>query len=276
MCSEPNSGWYLLNFFGKDSNYLVINMPKDRNRKKKESDDENDKDDDKFRDDDREGIDEDDNPDESDPFFLDDNFFEMLNEQMRKTFKAFPGIYPPNFDARTMRKIFTQIFRQMNLDPRELRNLSPEELQKFMQQNKFGAQGPFVFGMNFGIGPDGKPIVNSFGNVKPKPQGEPEIKVERDPLVDIFEEGEDLVVVAEVPGVQKEDIELKATSHELEIVASSSGTETGKAQRNYRKRVPLPAEINPDFAKARYTNGILEVHLKKREPERAKKRIKID
>ncbi|WP_457558182.1 archaeal heat shock protein Hsp20 [Candidatus Harpocratesius sp.] len=209
-----------------------------------------------------------------DPFNLSDDFFKMLNDQMRNSFKAFPGIIPPNFDAKSMRKIFTEIFKKMNLDPHQINNLSPEELQKFIQKNRFGFQGPFVFGMNFGIGPDGKPIINSFGNVKPKPRGEPEIKVERDPLVDIFEEDNDLVVVAEVPGVQKENIELKASPFELEIVASSLNA--GKSARNYRKVVPLPTEINPDIAKARYTNGILEVRLEKRTSHQSKKRIKID
>ncbi len=240
-------------------------------KKKRKKHDEND---DEQNDDNTNDTNDNEDTEGSDSFFLNDDFFELLNKQMRQAFKMFPGMIPPNFDSRTMRKIFTTIFRQMNLDPRDLQNLSPEELQKIWQKNKFGAQGPFVFGMNFGIGPDGKPIINSFGNVKPKPKGEAEIKVERDPLVDIFEEDDDLVVVAEVPGVQKEDIELKATPYELEIVASSSTT--GKSQRNYRKAVPLPTEINPDVAKARYNNGILEVRLKKRAPEKSKKRIKID
>jgi len=77
------------------------------------------------------------------------------------------------------------------------------------------------------------------------------------------------VVVAELPGVEKEDIELNATEKELII---SVDTE----RRKYYKCLELPAEVDPKSAKASYRNGILEVRLKKVRPERRGERIKIE
>ncbi len=143
-----------------------------------------------------------------------------------------------------------------------LKNFNPEALGKNWkdiekQMREGGPIRPAVFGFNIGLGPDGKPTFQNFGNVKQK-EGKPEVNEVRDPLVDIVEEGEELIVVAEVPGVKKEDITLSATETTLSIQAKSQDKE-----RNYEKVVNLPAKINPNIAKARYTNGILEVRLQK-------------
>ena len=68
-------------------------------------------------------------------------------------------------------------------------------------------------------------------------------------------------MVCEVPGVNKDEIEIRASSNELEIIAAAA--EDQKHGRHYHKTVALPSEINPDYAKARYQNGILEVRLQK-------------
>ena len=74
--------------------------------------------------------------------------------------------------------------------------------------------GPYVYGFSMSIGPDGKPIIREFGNVQPGRFG-PQIREEREPLVDVMEEKDEVVVVAELPGVEKEDINLNATEDEL-------------------------------------------------------------
>lgn len=128
------------------------------------------------------------------------------------------------------------------------------------------------------MGPDGKPIFDSFGNVEKKstkvPEKEPEARPERDPLVDVYEEDDQIVVVMEVPGVEKDQIKIEASSMELEIIANN--TENREHPVSYRKSIPLPKEINPNVAKARYTNGILEVKLTKVGEKQQKKKINID
>jgi len=149
--------------------------------------------------------------------------------------------------------------------PIDLNKVSPKDIQDIMKNLKIkpnfeGMKGPFMAGFNVNIGPDGKPKIDSFGNIKQKPQtGEPEIKDTREPLVEVVEEPDTIVVIAEMPGVMKEDIELKASTHSLTI-----STETTHMGRKYYKEIDLPAAINPDLkTKARYANGILEVKLMK-------------
>jgi HSP20 family protein len=213
--------------------------------------------------------------DDENPFDLDDETLAQINAQVKKMLEnMFPGgVFPGGmFDEKLFSKIFKDIMKQMG-DPRKMANMDPKDLEKNMRQ--FGFKGPFLWGMNFNIGPDGKPQVNSFGNIKPKPEeGETEVRNERDPVVDIYEEGDQIVVVAEVPGVQKEDIELRAAPTELEILAQSP--EDGPQKRSYRKLVSLPREIDPDVAKARYQNGILEVRLTILGPKKDSRKINID
>ena len=73
-----------------------------------------------------------------------------------------------------------------------------------------------------------------------------------------------------MPGVNKEDIELSASETKLEIKAEGEN-------RKYYEVVDLPDEVDPDSAKARYNNGVLEVVLKKKHPKKeSKKKINIE
>lgn len=132
-------------------------------------------------------------------------------------------------------------------------------------------KGPFVYGFNMSLGPDGKPKINSFGNVRPRGPGKTEVTDVRDPLVDVMEEDESLVVVAELPGVTKQDIKLRATETSLNIRAVSED-----GARQYEKNLELPAKINPNVAKARYQNGILEVRLTKIDDAPAESHIPVE
>lgn len=143
---------------------------------------------------------------------------------------------------------------------REIENLRSRPFEKKI--------GPFIYGYSITIGPDGKPIIREFGTVpkERKPGIEPEFT--REPLVDISETDEEVIITAETPGVKKEDIEINATERELEI----------KAGDKFYKRLDLPTEVNPDKAKATYNNGILEVRLEKREKRKRLegKRIRVE
>ena len=75
------------------------------------------------------------------------------------------------------------------------------------------------------IGPDGKPKIREFGNVKPSNDAETcglnkpclDVKQEREPLVDIVDAEKEIMVIAELPGVAKEEIKLSGTSETLTI-----------------------------------------------------------
>ena len=75
--------------------------------------------------------------------------------------------------------------------------------------------GPFVYGYSMSIGPDGKPNVQEFGNVKPskrpgafgiqQPALEPK-ETRQNPPVHVINEQAQVRVVAELPGVEKSEI----------------------------------------------------------------------
>lgn len=115
--------------------------------------------------------------------------------------------------------------------------------------------GPFVYGYSMKIGPDGKPEIREFGNVKPSRLG-PRVKEEREPLVDIIETDGEVHVVAELPGVEKNDIKLHGTEDILTISVDNP-------QHKYYKEVTLPAKVSIKEAKTQYKNGVLEVTLPK-------------
>ena len=130
--------------------------------------------------------------------------------------------------------------------------------------------GPIVYGYSITIGPDGRPIIREFGNVRPGRRGEPPmLTVEREPLVDVLDEEDKIRVIAEVPGVQKEDIQLDLQNSRLIIKVDTP-------QRKYYKEVDLPEEVDAENSKANYNNGVLEVILPKKGEKKPTRRIKVE
>ncbi|MEM2421408.1 MAG: Hsp20/alpha crystallin family protein [Acidilobaceae archaeon] len=78
-----------------------------------------------------------------------------------------------------------------------------------------------------------------------------------EPLVDVIERDDEVWVIADVPGVSREDIDVRVTEREVTIKAYSS-------ERKYYKTIDLPVEVNPETAKASYRNGVLEIKIKKK------------
>lgn len=97
------------------------------------------------------------------------------------------------------------------------------------------------------------------------------------PFVDVYEADGEVVVVAEIPGVRKEDIEVYATENTLEIKAEAKSESEERGERylhreryygGYYRRVRLPVPVNPAGATATYENGVLRVRLPKAERAR--------
>ncbi len=127
---------------------------------------------------------------------------------------------------------------------------------------------PFVYGFSMSLGADGKPVIREFGNVEPSARG-PMLKEEREPLVDVMEEGGEVVVVTELPGVEKEEIKLESTDRALKISVDS-------AKRRYFKEMELPHLVDPRTAKATYKNGVLEVRFAKSDEKKPTRPIKVE
>jgi len=118
---------------------------------------------------------------------------------------------------------------------------------------KEGMKGVFGFSVKTAVG--GAPIVEPFGNIKQTPTG-PSVEDVREPLTDIFDEEHEIRVLAEMPGINRDDIHLDLKDDILDIRA-----ESGK--RKYHKEVLLPAPVKPATMTSRYNNGILEIKVSK-------------
>ncbi|MBO0888532.1 Hsp20/alpha crystallin family protein [Candidatus Bathyarchaeota archaeon] len=127
---------------------------------------------------------------------------------------------------------------------------------------------PFVYGFSMSVGSDGKPVIREFGNVEPSSRG-PLLKEEREPLVDVMDTGSEVVVVTELPGVEKEEIKLDATDKTLKISVDS-------AKRRYLKELDLGHLVDPRTAKATYKNGVLEVRFMKSDEKKPTRPISIE
>ncbi|MEM0137345.1 MAG: archaeal heat shock protein Hsp20 [Thermoplasmata archaeon] len=155
---------------------------------------------------------------------------------------------------------FEEEFKRMNERISRILN----ELSRHMSD----VQGPFVYGFTMKIGPDGKPRIEEFGNV-PK-VGIGELEGYREPLVDVSDDEKNVYVTAELPGVEKEQINLQVDENTIII-------KTDVPERKYYKVIELPERVKPETAKASYHNGILDVTIEKEQPKKkGGTRVKID
>jgi HSP20 family protein len=142
-----------------------------------------------------------------------------------------------------------------------------DELIKSMESGQAGRGGPFFYGRSWSMRPGEEPEVREFGNIHP---GEQTIEIgERRPLVDVFDADGTVHVVAEMPGIEKQDVELSIDGRVLEIKAH-------RGDRRYNETVELPSEVEEHSAKATYRNGVLEVTLKKKGNSKNKKKINVE
>jgi len=112
------------------------------------------------------------------------------------------------------------------------------------------AKGIFGFSIKT-LGQD-KVKVEPFGNVRETKAG-PVVEEVREPIVDVFDEGDQIRVLAEMPGVDETDIK-----HEVKGDILTISTED---DRKYEKEILLPASVKEEGAKVTYKNGILEIRL---------------
>jgi len=135
-----------------------------------------------------------------------------------------------------------------------------EEMMKMFTNAQPGK--PIVHGYKIDFGPDGKPQIEDFGNRSIKsPEGESTISEEIEPLTDIIEGEDDVAITVEIPGVEKDDIDLVATEGTLEIKVDAP-------KRKYHKLIELPCNVKNKSTKATYKNGILDIVLDKKEKKK--------
>lgn len=113
-------------------------------------------------------------------------------------------------------------------------------------------RGVFGFSVKVGVGGD-KPKVEPFGNIrKDSYTGKSTVQEVREPMVDLFEEEDHILVVAEIPGVGRGDIQVDLVDDLITITAE-------KGEKKYRKEILLPVACARDKMTISCNNGILEV-----------------
>jgi len=184
-------------------------------------------------------------------------------DDIKKRRRGFFNFFGDDESVTSIDELFERMHEEMLGRMEEARgirlNVDQDELEK-MSQNPNAR----VYGYSMRIGPDGKPQIREFGNVKPKgtsglmmhageeePQrGEP--TPEREPLVDVFTSKGKTTVVAELPGVAEEDINVALSGKRLEI-------NVDKGKRKYFRQIELPKKFNKKKMKKKYNNGVLEL-----------------
>lgn len=153
---------------------------------------------------------------------------------------------------------FDNLFRKMT---RPFMNMDDiwDELKSSADLQTFG---PYYYGYTATIGPDGKPIVKEYGNVRP---GLLPTSDTREPFVDVIIDDKEKVlkIVAEMPGVEKKDIK-------IEVIGRTINLDAEHGEKKYHTKVPIKHKVDEDSVKASYANGILEVKFKLKEEDKPK------
>jgi HSP20 family protein len=114
-----------------------------------------------------------------------------------------------------------------------------------------------VYGFSVRLGTEGEPKVEPFGNIRREKGKGPVVEEEREPMVDVFDEKESVVVVAEMPGINEKDITVELRDDILTIAAATG-------ERKYHKEVLLDVPVTSEGLTRSYRNGILEIRICKK------------
>ena len=162
------------------------------------------------------------------------------------------------FDAffRKARSDFPEFFAEFEKEFVRMQGMVEKMMEDAMEHAASPQRGePFVYGFSMRVGPDGVPRLQPFGSAA---KDVPTVGLEaasREPLSDVIEGDGEISLTVELPGVEKQDVNLH--------VAEESVTVRVEKGRRYHKRITLPAKVVPSTSKATFKNGILDVTVQK-------------
>ena len=96
------------------------------------------------------------------------------------------------------------------------------------------------------------------------------------PPINVFGKDDDFVVVAELPGADKKDLEIHVKRNQLRIAGKrevnyEQGTSVHRAERvsgSFDRTIAMPSELDADNVKAEYRDGVLAIYLRRAEREK--------
>jgi HSP20 family protein len=130
-----------------------------------------------------------------------------------------------------------------------------EQLKRSTEFQHRDVKGVYGFSVKMGLGDKGgKEVkVEPFGNVRrDEKTGETVVQEIREPVVDVFEEKDHVLVVAEMPGISAKDVHLEVKDDLLTITAT-------RADKKYHKEILLPRAYPREKMEVSCNNGILEI-----------------
>lgn len=113
----------------------------------------------------------------------------------------------------------------------------------------------------------------------------PSLPEVRAPLCDLVDRGDRYELSLEVPGIEKEKIDIKAAKHSVEVSGEQSEKKEEKGknylynERSYKsfyRKIPVPEEIVPSKIDAKVVNGILNVAMPKKTPTTSEEGTKVE
>jgi HSP20 family protein len=174
-------------------------------------------------------------------------------------------------------RMFNEQFRDMLLQTETPKELVREYVTPGGE--KVREIGPIVYSYSAVAGPDGKPRITEFGNVKQgtrigskegsgtRTRGR-QLTAEREPLADVITTDKEVKIVVELPGVNKENIKVNAYEGSAEVFAEAQ-------DRKYRRVVDIPADTDAESVKSTFKNGLLEIAFKRKDKPKGKE-IKVE
>ena len=192
-----------------------------------------------------------------------------------------PFDWPRRFFGVGRRGFFDDMFRGFDEMRREMER-GFEDIEKIIPKNlireyaipgggKVREVGPMIYGYSMTVGPDGKPRIREFGNVKRSKfssMSAPEVTGEIEPLVDVTTTDSQVKVVVEMPGTSKDKIKINVYDNTVEVKSEDP-------QRKYHRTIEIPPETDIETATSSYNNGILEITFKKKDITKGKT-IKVE
>ena len=110
-----------------------------------------------------------------------------------------------------------------------------------------------IYGFSVKVGLGGKPSIQPFGNIhRDTRSGRTVVQEVREPMVDVIEEEDHVLVLAEMPGISAEDVRVEVKDDLLTVAADKKG-------KRYRKEILLPGNFNREKMQISCNNGVLEI-----------------
>lgn len=117
------------------------------------------------------------------------------------------------------------------------------------------------------IFPDGKPMIKEINKPRSR-QKKTKVNEELEPLFDLIEDAETIIVLASLPGVKRDALHLCTTETRLTFSVDTPNLRC-------HKELKFPARVDPKSAHAVYKNGVLQVKLKKLNQSIIKDKISV-